>query len=55
MRRGGQRGQQDHPRDHLRVVTANNELCGIVSMGDLVKARLRELEAQSSQLRDTTD
>lgn len=36
---------------HLPIVTAQNELCGIVSLGDLVDTRLRELEAQNSELR----
>ena len=36
---------------HMPIVTAQNELCGIVSLGDLVDARLQELEAQNLRLR----
>ncbi len=39
---------------HLPIVTEKNELCGIVSLGDLVDTRLRELEAQNSELRGPT-
>lgn len=35
---------------HMPVVNADGELHGIVSMGDLVKARLDELEAQTIKL-----
>lgn len=35
---------------HMPVVNATGELCGIVSMGDLVKARLDELEAETIKL-----
>jgi CBS domain-containing protein len=36
---------------HLPVVDAGN-LTGIISIGDVVKSRLEELEAEASQLRD---
>jgi CBS domain-containing protein len=36
---------------HMPIVTADNELCGIVSLGDLAAARLDHLEAK---LRDST-
>jgi CBS domain-containing protein len=36
---------------HMPIVTAGNELCGIVSLGDLAAARLDHLEAE---LRDST-
>src|ERR1700682_4512731 len=37
---------------HLPVVTADGELCGIVSIGDVVKNRLEELELEATVLRD---
>lgn len=37
---------------HLPVVTGDGELCGIVSIGDLVKSRLEELELEATVLRD---
>jgi len=37
---------------HLPVVTANGDLAGLVSIGDLVKSRLGDLELQTSVLRD---
>jgi CBS domain-containing protein len=36
---------------HTPVVDGGN-LAGIISIGDLVKSRLEELEAETSQLRD---
>jgi CBS domain-containing protein len=36
---------------HMPVVTAENTLCGMVSLGDLVFARLSELEKQNLELR----
>ena len=36
---------------HMPIVTADDELCGIVSLGDLAGARLDHLEAE---LRDST-
>lgn len=35
---------------HAPIVDPNGALCGIVSMGDLVKARLGELEAKTIEL-----
>ena len=37
---------------HLPVVSADGELCGIVSIGDVVKNRLEELELETTVLRD---
>lgn len=37
---------------HMPVVNADDELCGMVSLGDLVFARLNELEKQNLELRD---
>jgi CBS domain-containing protein len=37
---------------HVPVVTADGELCGIVSIGDVVKNRLEELELEATVLRD---
>lgn len=39
---------------HLPIVTDDDELCGIVSLGDLAQARLTDLESQNSKLRDAT-
>ena len=36
---------------HMPVVDAGGHLCGIVSLGDLVQARLRELEDEAKNLR----
>ena len=36
---------------HMPVVAADNTLCGMVSLGDLVFARLTELETQNRALR----
>jgi signal-transduction protein with cAMP-binding, CBS, and nucleotidyltransferase domain len=36
---------------HLPVVDGEN-LTGIISIGDVVKSRLEELEAETSQLRE---
>ncbi len=35
---------------HLPVVDGENHLCGIVSIGDVVKTRVTELEAEHDQL-----
>ncbi len=35
---------------HIPIVDSNSELCGIVSLGDLVSARLQALEAQNTEL-----
>ena len=35
---------------HLPVVDSENHLCGIVSIGDVVKTRVTELEAEHDQL-----
>lgn len=35
---------------HMPVVTDDNRLCGIISLGDLVFARLSELEKRNRQL-----
>jgi CBS domain-containing protein len=37
---------------HLPVISAEGELCGIVSIGDVVKNRLEELELEATVLRD---
>ena len=37
---------------HVPVVDAGGELCGIVSVGDVVKHRLEEMELETSVLRD---
>lgn len=37
---------------HVPVVDENGELCGIVSIGDVVKHRLDEMELETSVLRD---
>jgi CBS domain-containing protein len=37
---------------HLPVISADGELCGIVSIGDVVKNRLEELELEATVLRD---
>jgi CBS domain-containing protein len=41
----------NHRLRHLIVIT-NGQLVGIVSIGDVVKYRLEDLEAESSVLRD---
>ena len=39
---------------HMPIVDNDGELCGIVSLGDLVAARLRQLEKENTELlRDT--
>jgi CBS domain-containing protein len=35
---------------HLPVVDADGKLCGIISIGDVVKARVGELEDEQAQL-----
>ena len=37
---------------HMPIVNSSNELCGLVSLGDLVKARLQALEAENIELRE---
>ena len=37
---------------HIPIVNSDNELCGIVSLGDLADARLKDLEAQNLELRE---
>lgn len=37
---------------HMPIVDANDELCGIVSLGDLASARLLDLEAKNIELRE---
>jgi CBS domain-containing protein len=37
---------------HLPVVDANGVLCGIVSIGDVIKYRLDEMELETNVLRD---
>ena len=37
---------------HIPVVDADGQLCGIVSVGDVVKHRLEEMELETSVLRD---
>jgi CBS domain-containing protein len=37
---------------HVPVVDENGELCGIVSIGDVVKHRLDEMELETNVLRD---
>lgn len=37
---------------HLPVVTADGRLCGVVSIGDVIKHRLDEMELQAAVLRD---
>lgn len=39
---------------HMPIVNSSNELCGIVSLGDLASARLQDLEAQNIELREPT-
>ena len=41
----------EHRCRHIPV-TENNVLCGLISIGDLVKNRLREMEQDTSQMRD---
>jgi CBS domain-containing protein len=41
-----------HRQRHLPVVDADGTLVGLVSIGDLVKSRLGDLELQTSVLRD---
>ena len=40
---------------HLPVVDSNGALAGIISIGDVVKYRLVELESENSQLHDYID
>lgn len=40
---------------HMPVVNADGALCGMVSLGDLVFARLSELEKQNLELRDSSN
>lgn len=42
----------DHRIRHLPVVDGTGRLCGIVSIGDVVKARLQELEGENRALAD---
>jgi CBS domain-containing protein len=37
---------------HVPVVDGNGDLCGIVSVGDVVKHRLEEMELETNVLRD---
>ena len=37
---------------HMPIVNSSNELCGIVSLGDLASARLLDLEAKNIELRE---
>jgi CBS domain-containing protein len=37
---------------HLPVVNENGELCGLISIGDVVKHRLEEMELEAAVLRD---
>lgn len=37
---------------HMPIIDEVNQLCGIVSLGDLAAARLRDLEAQNRLLRE---
>jgi len=39
---------------HMPVVNSSNELCGLVSLGDLVSARLQNLETDNIELRERT-
>ncbi len=39
---------------HMPIVNSSNELCGLVSLGDLVGARLRALETDNNELREGT-
>lgn len=46
-------GQMTRTRNrHLPVVDAGGTLCGIVSIGDVVKHRLEEMELETNVLRD---
>jgi CBS domain-containing protein len=42
----------DRRMRHLPVTDGDGRLCGIVSIGDAVKARMEEIEAETSALRD---
>lgn len=42
----------EHRFRHVPVVDENNEVCGLISMTDLVKQRVVELEAETEQLQD---
>ncbi len=46
------RNMTDHRVRHLPVVDDGGVLCGIVSIGDVVKARLSELENENQALFD---
>ncbi len=46
------RNMTDHRVRHLPVVDDGGALCGIVSIGDVVKARLSELENENQALFD---
>lgn len=37
---------------HLPVVDANDNLCGFVSIGDLVKFRIEKIESEANAMRD---
>jgi CBS domain-containing protein len=37
---------------HIPVVLSGGQLCGLVSIGDVVKHRLEELELETTVLRD---
>ena len=39
---------------HMPIVNSSDELCGIVSLGDLASARLLDLEAENIELREPT-
>ncbi len=40
---------------HMPIVDSNGDLCGIVSLGDLASARLRYLENENIELRDSVE
>jgi len=42
----------DRRMRHVPVTDGDGRLCGIVSIGDAVKARMEEIEAETSALRD---
>jgi CBS domain-containing protein len=45
-------GQMTRTRNRHLPVVANGQLCGIVSIGDIVKNRLEEVELEANVLRD---
>jgi len=42
----------DRRMRHVPVTDGDGRLCGIVSIGDAVKARMEEIEAEARALRD---